>query len=154
VREPLKVFISYSHRDEKMRKKLGAHLAPLVRERLIGIWHDREIEAGADWEREIELEIDEADLILLLVSSTFLDSEYCRKELLRALERRKVGRASTVPIILRPCDWQSVFNAKDYKAQALPRDDRPIAGGSWPNLDAAFTEVAKGLRSVVEHLRR
>ena len=96
----------------------------------------------------------EVDLVLLLVSSTFLESEYCRKELVRALERRKAGKASTVPIILRPCDWQSVFNAKDYKAQALPRDDRPIAGGKWPNQDAAFAEVAKEIRSVVERLRR
>jgi hypothetical protein len=154
ARAALKVFVSYSHADEKMRKKLGAHLAPLVTEDAIKIWHDRQIEAGADWDREINREIDEADLILLLVSATFLDSPYCRKELLRALARRKANKASTVPIILRPCDWQSVFNAKDYKAQALPRDNRPVAGGKWPNQDAAYAQIAKELRTVVERLRQ
>jgi hypothetical protein len=150
---PLKVFVSYSHRDEKMRKRLQAHLASLVNAGLIAIWHDREIEAGADWKGEIEREIDEADLILLLVSATFLDSPYCRNELVRALARRSRGKVTVVPIILRPCDWESVFNAPDYKAQALPRDDRPVAGGRWPNQDAAFTEVAKELRRLVERLR-
>lgn len=153
VRGPLKVFVSYSHRDEKMRKKLQAHLASLVNAGLIAIWHDREIEAGADWKGEIEREIDEADLVLLLVSATFLDSPYCRQELVRALERRSRGKTAVVPIILRPCDWESVFNASDYKAQALPRDDRPVAGGRWRNQDAAYTEVAKELRRLVERLR-
>jgi hypothetical protein len=151
--EPLKVFISYSHQDEKMRRKLGQHLAALVNDRLIQIWHDRAIEAGADWEGEINREIDEADLILLLVSAAFLDSPYCRRELVRALEKRSAGQSLPIPIILRPCDWTSVFNRADYKTQALPRDDRPVAGGWWPNQDAAFATIAKELRTTVERMR-
>ncbi len=72
--EALKVFISYSHSDEKMRMKLGQHLMPLVDAGLIRIWHDREIEAGADWDKEINQEIGGADIILLLVSASFLNS--------------------------------------------------------------------------------
>ncbi len=43
---PLNVFMSYSHRDEKMRVKLGQHMAQLVNDELIRIWQDREIEAA------------------------------------------------------------------------------------------------------------
>jgi hypothetical protein len=151
--EPLRVFISYSHRDEKMREKLGEHLAALVDDSLIRIWHDREIEAGADWEGEINKEIAAADIILLLVSASFLNSRYCRSELQRALKQRGSGKAVPIPIILRDCDWTSVFNRAQYKIQALPRDDRPVAGGSWPNHDAAYAAIAKELRAKVEKMR-
>lgn len=152
-RGPLKLFISYSHRDEKMRAKLGEHLAPLVDEGLIRIWHDREIEAGANWEGEINKEIGEADLILLLVSASFLQSRYCREELLRAIGQRTVGKSVPIPIILRPCDWVSVFNQGDYKTQALPRDNRPVASGRWPNHDAAFEAIVRELRVKIERMR-
>ena len=151
--EPLKVFISYSHEDEKMRVRMGKHLASLVSDGLIRIWHDREIEAGADWEANINEEIEAADIILLLVSASFLDSRYCQKELLRALDRRSAGKAMPIPIILRPCDWTSVFNRPKFKTQALPRDDQPVAGGRWPNQDAAFTAIAKELRLRVGRMR-
>jgi hypothetical protein len=148
-RKPLKVFISYSHRDEKMRRKLGQHLEPLVEEHAIQIWHDREIDAGADWERTIDQELSSADIVLLLVSAEFLDSPHCRRELVQALEHRASAAATVVPIILRPCKWQRVFNRRDYKVQALPRDDRAVVGPGWPNQDAAFTEVAKELRVLI-----
>jgi internalin A len=149
----LKVFVSYSHEDERMRAKLGQHLAPMVDHGLIRIWHDREINAGADWEEEINREIAEADIILLLVSASFLYSRYCREELQRALDQRSAGKSFPIPIILRPCDWTRVFNRPEYKMQALPRDDRPVAGGRWPNQDAAFANIAKELRKKIEHLR-
>lgn len=148
----LRLFISYSHRDERMRRKLGEHLAPLVDEGRIRIWHDREIEAGADWEGEIDREIAEADIVLLLVSAAFLHSRYCRKELLRALEQRDAGRTRPIPILLRPCDWTSVFSRGTVKAQALPRDDRPVASRSWPNQDAAFAAIVGELRPLIERL--
>jgi len=151
--EPLNVFISYSHQDEKMRIKLGHHLAPLENDGLIRIWHDRQIEAGGDWEGEINKEIGQADIILLLVSAPFLSSRYCRKELLQALSQRSEGKSLPIPIILRPCDWTNVFNRGDYKPQALPRDDRPVASKSWRNQDAAFAAIAMELRAKIEQMR-
>jgi len=150
---PLNVFISYSHLDEKMRKKLGAHLSQLENDGLIRIWHDREIEAGDDWEGEINREISSADLILLLVSASFLNSGYCRKELQRAIQLRGSDRSIPIPIILRDCDWTGVFNRSEYKIQALPRDNRAVAGGGWPNQDAAFASIARELRKKVEGMR-
>jgi len=151
--EALRVFISYSHEDEKMRMKLGRHLMPLVDAGLIRIWHDREIEAGGDWKEDIDQEIGGADIILLLVSASFLNSRYCRAELLRALEQRSAGKARPIPIILRACDWMSVFNRADHNIQALPRDNRPVSGGKWVNQDAAFAVIAQELRTIIERMR-
>jgi hypothetical protein len=150
---PLRVFISYSHADEKMRTRLGEHLAPLVTEGLIHLWHDRLIEAGGNWEGAVQDALLHSDIVLLLVSSSFLNSPNCRGELLRALERRSNAATVVVPIILRPCDWQSTFTSQAYSTQALPRDDRPIASSRWSNQHEAFAHVAKELRALVIKLR-
>ncbi len=102
----------------------------------------------------INSEIGSADIILLLISASFLDSPYCRKELQRALSQRSAGKSLPIPIILRPCDWASVFNRTEYKTQALPRDDNPVSGGRWANQDAAFAAIVKELRAKVEKMRR
>lgn len=151
---PLKVFVSYSHRDQRMRERLGDHLSTLETQGIIQIWHDREIEPAANWEGEINREIQEADVVLLLVSASFIKSRYCQRELKYALDLRAKRNSLAIPIILRPCDWESVFNLPDYKTQALPRDNRPIAGPRWLNQDAAFDSVARELRRLFEKMLR
>src|SRR5690348_7646265 len=69
--ESIRIFYSYSHEDERLRKKLETHLALLQREGLITAWHDRDIGAGAEWEREINTHLNTAQIILLLISASF-----------------------------------------------------------------------------------
>ena len=86
---------------------------------------------------------------MLLVSADFLDSDYCYEvEMQRAMERHKADEARVIPVILRACDWQT---APFGKLQALPKNANPVT--SWDNADEAFTNVAKGIRRVVEELR-
>lgn len=49
---PVKIFFCYAHEDETLLNKLKTHLKPLQRQGLIDVWHDRDINAGAEWERE------------------------------------------------------------------------------------------------------
>lgn len=144
------VFISYAHVDEALRAALRAHLSALERDGLVVAWDDREIPAGADWADEIDARLDRADVILLLVSADFIKSEYCYgKELRRALERHAdpSDRAIVIPIILRPCDWQS---APFGKLQALPKEGRPLS--EWPTADDYYTAVTKALRQRLQGL--
>ena len=100
-------FISYCHKDEALKDQLRAHLAPLRRESLIDAWHDRRIAAGDRFDRGISSAVESADVILLLVSSDFIDSDYCYDvELRRAIERHELGDAMVIPVILRACAWQ------------------------------------------------
>ncbi|MDI1431507.1 MULTISPECIES: toll/interleukin-1 receptor domain-containing protein [Polyangium] len=147
---PLDIFISYSHTDEAYRVELEKHLSLLRRSGAIRSWHDRQIGAGDEWKRAIDGNLNQAAIILLLVSADFVASEYCYDiELKRAMERRAAGEAVVIPIILRQCDgWQNTpFGA----VQALPRDGKPIK--SWADPDEAWTDVARGIRRVVEKLR-
>jgi hypothetical protein len=54
----LRVFYSYSHKDEKLRDRLETHLAILKREGAISQWHDRRISAGLDWKNNIDDRLD------------------------------------------------------------------------------------------------
>ncbi|MGH6900100.1 MAG: toll/interleukin-1 receptor domain-containing protein [Geminicoccaceae bacterium] len=146
---PVEVFISYSHEDEALREMLGKHLSMLRNDGVIDEWHDRRIGAGHEWADAIDEHLNSAAVILLLVSADFLASDYCyRVEMKRALARHDAGEARVIPVILRWVDWQGALFAK---LQALPRDGKPVT--SWTNPDEAFTDVAHGIRQVVEEFR-
>jgi internalin A len=79
---PLKLFYSYSHKDEQLRDDLNTHLKILERQHLIQPWHDRRIDAGENWKEEIDDNLEDANIILLLISADFIASDYCyEKEL-------------------------------------------------------------------------
>ncbi len=75
--KPVTIFYSYSHKDDKAREKLASHLALLKRSGLIADWSDRQIDAGQDWQAEINQKLEKADVILLLVSEHFIASDFC-----------------------------------------------------------------------------
>ena len=147
----MEIFCAYSHEDEELREKLGKHLAPLRRQGIITDWYDRKMSAGKEWEAEIDEHLNSAHVILLLVSSDFIDSYSCYDvEMKRALERHKDRDARVIPIILRPVvDWERLPFGK---LLALPTDGRAVT--LWENQDEAFTNVAKGIAEVVEELNQ
>lgn len=142
------VFVSYSHVDEVLRKELGKHLSVLERQGIISTWHDRMIGAGTEWEGAITRQLNEARVILLLISADFIQSKYCYDvEMARALERHDQREALVVPIILRAVSLKGTPFAK---LQALPRDAKPIV--TWPDRDTAFVDVTDGLRNTIQDL--
>ncbi|MFN6473778.1 MAG: toll/interleukin-1 receptor domain-containing protein [Nostoc sp. SerVER01] len=144
------VFFSYSHKDKELRDKLATHLSSLKHERIISTWHDRDINAGSEWAKEIDTHLNSAQLILLLISADFIASEYCFNiEMIRAIERHEAGEACVIPIILRPVDWSGT---PFKKLKVLPEDGKPIT--TWDNLDAAFLDVTQGIRKVVEKMKK
>jgi len=61
------------------------------------IWADTDINAGALWENEIQKHLNNSQIILLLASPDFIDSDYCfSMEMKRALERHALGEASVI----------------------------------------------------------
>ncbi len=142
------VFFSYSHEDENYRDQLEKHLASLRHEGLIESWHDRRILAGSNIDSVIDEKINSADIILLLISSSFISSHYCYSvELHRAMERHTDKSARVIPVILRPCDWQA---APFGKLLAAPKDGKAIT--TWSNYDEAYTDVAKQIRQAVQQI--
>ncbi|APY61125.1 toll/interleukin-1 receptor domain-containing protein [Salmonella enterica subsp. enterica] len=100
---------SYSHADEALRNELEKHLSPLKRMGKITTWHDRRIIPGQEFENQIDHYFSQADIILLLISSDFIASDYCYQvEMTNALERHNRGEAVVIPVILRECAWHQL----------------------------------------------
>ena len=145
----MKVFISYSHKDEAALDRLHTHLAVLRRDGRIDEWFDREILAGGKIGAEVAERLESSGLFLMLVSPDFLASDYCvEREMERALERHRSDDARVVPIIVEPCDWAST-PLRDLKA--LPRDGKPIS--DWTNENNAYLDVVQELRRMLEAKR-
>jgi O-acetyl-ADP-ribose deacetylase (regulator of RNase III) len=143
------VFVSYAHEDESMRNKLSDHLGGLRYGGYIEDWSDGQIVPGREWAPEISRRLGEADIILLLVSSSFLGSEFIGKvELARALERHRSREAIVIPVILKPADWQSTDLAG---LQALPTGGKAVS--TWSDHDAAYVDIAQGLRRTIQAWR-
>lgn len=147
--QKLNVFISYSHKDEDFKDALDTHLAMLKHSDKIAAWNDRAILPGTEWDAEIKHQLEEAHIILLLVSANFIASQYIWKhELARAMERHEQREASIIPIFIKDCDWEG---APFDKLQGLPKDAKPV--GRADN-DTAWSEVAKGIKAVVAKMEQ
>ncbi len=142
----VEIFCCYARKDQQLLDELKTHLKPLQRQGLIRIWNDTDISPGANWEVEIHKYLDAAQVILLLMSPDFINSEYCYSiEMDRAMKLYEQGKAYVIPVILRPTDWEyTPFS----KLQVLPKEGKPLT--TWNNRDEAFLNVAKGIRKVIE----
>ena len=147
---PISVFYSYSHKDKAYRDKLKTHLSVMRRQGLISEWYDQDIMPGQEWNNEINKHLRTADIILLLVSPDFLDSDYCSSvEMELALQRYEGGDAYIIPIILRPSDWK---HPPLDRFHALPHRAKPVS--TWTIRDEAYNDISQGLRRVVNSLRK
>ncbi len=147
----VKIFYSYAYQDEDLRDELEQHVTLLKRTgQVITSWTPREIQPGTDWEHVSDLELNTADIILLLISQNFLNSDYCYDiEMQRALERHQAGAVRVIPIILRPVYWQ---RAPFGKMQALPTNGKPVT--VWPDREEVWLDVVQALSRVVEELQQ
>lgn len=146
--KPLKVFISYAHVDEVIMLQLLAHLKPITKLGLVDHWYDGKIKPGEKWAAAIKEKLNEADIVLLLVSVDFINSEYCNEvELKDALSRNAQGLTEVIPIIARNCLWHDEAFGE---LQALPKNGQAIT--SWADRDDALTDVAKAVRARAKDL--
>jgi internalin A len=149
-REAVRVAFSYAHEDEELRDQLETHLKLLQRQGVISTWYDRKLKPGTTWHEGIDDNFRRADLILLLISADFINSDYCYEiELTTSLLRHEQGEARVVPVILRPCQWQ---DAPFGTLQALPEGGTAVT--RWEDRDEAWSNVAAGIKQIAEDIRR
>ncbi|CAD7768546.1 TIR domain protein [Candidatus Methanoperedenaceae archaeon GB50] len=145
----LKIFISYSHDDEKpFIEEFRKHLAPLKDKGLVEEWYDRMILPGENYQSKIDYNLEDADIICLFISANFLDSPSCKKEKKKAIELQNKKGTQVIPIILSPCGWEDDEDISKYKLLALPTDGKPIS--TFPDRDEAWSDVYEGLKEFIE----
>ncbi len=141
-----KIFISYAHEDQIYLERLLVQLATLKRKRLIEDWTDKAIKPGEQWDQAIKHALDQAGIVLFLVSPDFLASDYIHDvEISNALENLGINQTLLTPIIIRPCNFRS---SELSKFQALPIGAKPIS--TYPDEDIAWLEVENGLLKLID----
>jgi len=141
---PIEIFFCYAHEDEDLMNDVRRQLVIFERKGQIIKWHDRMIPPGEEWENHIDSRLRQAQIILLFVSPSFIESKYCYDiEVREALKRHESNEAHVIPIILRPCAWEE---APFSKLQALPQDGRAVS--QWEDRDHVCLDIAKSIMKV------
>jgi len=139
----LKLFISYCHKDETLISNFVSHIKPLKDNGFIAEWYDRKIETGNEFQKDIDNNLEKADIICLMISHNFLSSTACMKEKDTALKLRTEKGIRVIPIILSPCSW---IEYKDLsKLLAAPTDGNPIT--SFSDQNEGWVDVVKWIKN-------
>ena len=145
----LKLFISYSHKDESLVSGFINHLSPLKNNGIVSEWYDRKIETGEEFLKDIDNNLDNADIICLMISSNFLSSNACLKEKDNALGLANTKGIRVIPVILSPCAWTVHKELSDRLA--IPTDGSPVTSFADQNagwLDA-IQWILKASNSII-----
>lgn len=150
----MKIFISYSKFDREYREQLERRLKVIGRDLPLVSWSDEKLRGGDLVHCEIQDELETADIVLLLISSDFMATDYCYDiELPKALESFKQKKNLVIPIIIREEEsWKSTvigdFTLGDLTA--LPPKGIPME--DWQSPDKFWSEIQKGIREHVSDL--
>ena len=150
LKKAVTLFYSYAPtpKDEVLRGELEKHLVGLQRKGLIESWSRRDIVAGKHQQEEINTHLEQASVILLLISPDFLASDYhYSTEMMRSMEWHSAGDARVIPILLRPVYLE---DEPFTHLASLPTNGRPIS--MWRNRDAAFADIAKEISKSIRSL--
>lgn len=144
----VKLFISYSHKDEEMVEQFLRHLAPLKNNYQVEEWYDRKIQAGERFQDSIDNSLDNADVVCLMISSNFLSSSACLVEKDVALSLQNKKGLVVMPVILSPCLWSEHKELNGLLA--APTDGKAVSSFIDPN--EAWHNVVKALLIICESL--
>jgi tetratricopeptide (TPR) repeat protein len=144
------VFVSYSHKDEKLKDLLRPHLGVLEQQDRITIWDDRKIDPGGKWFAEIKEIMAQAAVSVCLISANYLSSDYCvKEEIPYLLERREKDGMVLIPVLLRPCAWKAVSWLKE--SQMIPRDGKSVSRDFKDDPDEVFAYVAEYIFDIIDN---
>lgn len=140
-RYPLKIFVSYAREDRYARVALIDFLELLERRGVVTLWSDAMIVPGTSWQEAIASRLEEADLILFLISPNFERSDFIREhELPQALRRHNSGKARVIPVLITATE--GVEEQTYAQIQWLP-PDKPL--DEWEDQVAGLAAVSDGI---------
>lgn len=140
------VLLCYADKDKRMMSEFKNHLRSQEYNRLITIWDHGNIGAGDEWKPRMKHYLDEAQIILLFISSSFLASDYhYTSQMQEAIRRHEQQEVRVIPILLRSVYWQG---PPLDKLKVLPDNSKPIS--EWASRDKGYMNVVTGIVNVVQ----
>lgn len=144
---PKKVFLSYSHDKIDDAKRLKTALAVQAKTGKINFWYDQGILPGAEWKKEIENKLGEADIIVLLLSPEFWASDFIWDKELPLVAARYAAGAQVLCVMLTDNDFQETQWSGLQAVPQLKGRLTPIS--RWRDKDEAWQEVVKALKRML-----
>jgi hypothetical protein len=142
------VFISYSRKDNPFLEELQTHLKPYIRKGAITAWTDQQIAPGSQWFDEIKAALARTSVAVMLVSPSFLASDFIHEhELALFLREAKAGGVRILWVLIRDCSYEET-PLKDYQAAFYPLD-RAFASMTEAERDTAWKKVCQQIKKAV-----
>lgn len=147
--EKTKIFISYCHANEEHFMALRSHLNAIAKHNNLEIFNDQAIDVGQEIDSTIQHNLHTADMVVCLVSTQYLNSDYCvRKELEVAIERKIIDQTKIFPIIAEQCLWKRTYFGT---IKCAPKDGGPAS--KYENLDHIYLEIVDQLMTQIDKNR-
>ncbi len=143
----LKVFYVFSHADEAMVPQMEEVLQKLLKAGYLESWAHRRLSDPARWRQKLSHSLEEADIVVFLVSASFLESGYLSDiEATWALDMHRRGQARVVPVRIEPLDWSGT--PLERLKPVPPGTEVPDWSTStpWQALQERLEQVAEDLR--------
>lgn len=146
----IRIVILYHHPDDKDFKiRLRDHLSHLIRKSIADIWDEGMINAGAEQEKEIQIQIQSAEIVLFLISASSLAHDSLNSQLKKVIHRHEQEGLSLIPIRAR----SFVLEGSDLeKYQILPRNGKPVNDNSWNDADEPYKEISEETTRLCEQI--
>jgi len=146
----INIFISYSHADKKWLERLKKHLKVLSKySGDVDYWVDTKLRGGDRWREEITKAINNANVVILLVSTDFLASDFITSdELPPILRKAQEDGTRILPLIVAPCEYG---DSELQGFQAVNDPDRTLAdlGTDEAAIERVFMELNKNIKSLI-----
>ncbi len=110
--QPVKIFISYSHKEKAIKSILEYYLEILKTKGLATFWSDEKLLPGMKWSEEIEKNISDSQVFLILLSKNYL-SPTTSAELQQIENFGKQKNILIIPIVLDDSTWYQDTFLKD-----------------------------------------
>jgi TIR domain len=146
-KQRVKMFVSYSHGDQKWLERLVINLKPLERAKAIDVWSDQRLEPGRIWKDEIQRALDSARIAVLLVTPNFMGSDFIAEHELPTL----LAAASKGGCLILVIHVSTAFldNVPLGEFQAIPPPTRPLDTMRTPNQNKWLTKIVRAINSTV-----
>lgn len=145
----INVFVSYSHQDTSYKDDFIKYAKPIIANYEAALWHDKNILTGENIGDKIQQNLVKSSIVVCLISSDYLASDYCMiNELQGALNNKQIDKVNIFPIILRKCSWKHTLFGSML---CQPNDGQPVT--SWTDADDVYTEISDALAAVIKSLK-
>lgn len=119
-------------------------LLPAQQAGWLSFWSERSLQAGDERKAQLTKHLDQANIIVLLLSAGFFASEECLTLMNHALHHMHDGTAKVIPLLVRPVLWRE---SPLGLLSCLPLNEIPVL--SWERQDEGWHACALGLQRLL-----